>query len=58
MRYNYEIAIYIDSEKAMNDGMEFFISENGVILSSGFNNIIDKKYFKKITEKNGKEIKF
>jgi len=58
MRYNYEIAIYIDAEKAMKDGMEFFISENGVILTSGFDNRIDKKYFKKICKKNGEEIQF
>ncbi|KAG4096434.1 phosphotransferase KptA/Tpt1 [Neocallimastix lanati (nom. inval.)] len=58
MRYNYEIAIYIDSKKAMKDGIEFFISENGVILSTGLNNRIDKKYFKKICKKNGQEIPF
>ncbi|ORX43234.1 phosphotransferase KptA/Tpt1 [Piromyces finnis] len=58
MRYNYEVAIYIDSKKAMDDGMEFFLSENGVILSSGFNNIINKKYFQKIVKRNGEEIEF
>ena len=58
MRFNYEIAIYIDSKKAMKDGMEFFISENEVILTKGINNRIDKKYFKKICKRNGEEIQF
>jgi len=38
--------------------MEFFISENEVILTKGINNRIDKKYFKKICKRNGEEIQF
>jgi len=34
--------IEIDVEKAMEDGIEFYRSDNGVILSSGFNGVIYK----------------
>lgn len=37
----------------MEDSIEFFISENGVILSKGNNGIIDKKYFKSVKTRDG-----
>ena len=44
-RSNSKVLIYLDMEKAMKDGIEFFKSDNEVILSPG---PIDPKYFKKI----------
>jgi hypothetical protein len=32
--------IVLDLEKAMNEGMSFYLSQNGVILSSGLNGFI------------------
>lgn len=42
------VLIHIDMENAMNDGIEFHMSDNKVILSEGANGIIAPKYFKKI----------
>ncbi|KAJ1952526.1 tRNA 2'-phosphotransferase [Dipsacomyces acuminosporus] len=50
MRKNSSAFIYIDIEKALSDGIEFFISENGVVLSNGLDGsgIIPAKYFAKV----------
>lgn len=48
------IFIYVNMEKAMNDGIVFYMSENGVVLSEGIDGVIDKKYFSKVIDKNGK----
>jgi 2'-phosphotransferase len=48
IRKNSNVLIYIDTKKAMDDGIEFKISNNNVILSNGKNGIIDSKYFLKI----------
>ena len=45
IRYNTEIIIYINLEKALNEGLKFFESENGVILCEG---PLESKYFDKI----------
>ena len=37
--------IIIDMKKCMNDGMLFYKSSNNVILTEGFDGIIDPKYF-------------
>ncbi len=44
-RKSSEVLIYLDMKKAMEDGLEFFMSENNVILCMG---PIDKKYFLKV----------
>lgn len=43
MRYNCEVAIYIDLRQALQDGIPFFRSANGVILSGS----IPPKYISK-----------
>lgn len=50
-RENCQILIYIDLAKALADGIEFFLSENNVILSSGLNGIIHPKYFSKVIDR-------
>jgi 2'-phosphotransferase len=47
-RESSKVLIYIDMERAMCDGMEFYMSENGVVLTRGINGYIEPKYFKKI----------
>ena len=47
-RVNCEVFIFIDIRKAMNDGIQFFISQNNVILSSGINGFLSPKYFDKV----------
>lgn len=39
------VLIYIDMERAMNDGIVFYLSSNGVILTEGVDGILDPKYF-------------
>ena len=54
LRKNAEIYIYINIEKATSDGLEFFESENGVILSRGNQyGYIEPKYFLKVVTKSG-----
>lgn len=46
-----DILLYIDMEKAIQDGIEFYMSKNGVILSPGNQNgILEPKYIKNIVE--------
>lgn len=53
IRSNCQILIYLDMEKAMNDGIEFYMSSNKVVLSQGVGEegLIDKKYFSKVIDK-------
>jgi 2'-phosphotransferase len=52
MRNSSDIIIELDLKKAMNDGIEFYISSNNVILSEGINGIIPPIYFKNLIYKN------
>lgn len=56
IRKNADVYIYIDVAKAMNDGIKFYESSNGVILSPGIGKegIISQKYFSdvEIEDKN------
>jgi 2'-phosphotransferase len=58
MRRTCEVFIELDMQRAMNDGIKFLISENKVILSSGINGVILPKYFKRVVNKVGVELKF
>lgn len=48
MRLDTNVMIYVDMEKAMNDGIKFYLSKNKVILTNGKNGILEPKYFKKV----------
>ena len=48
MRKNCELAIYIDSEAAVGDGIIFHRSENDVLLTKGVNEWLSSKYLIKI----------
>ncbi len=48
MRETSKVIVEIDCELAMKDGIKFFESENGVILSDGIDGVISKKYFKNV----------
>lgn len=45
VRFNSEIFIFVDVDKAIQDGIKFYRSKNDVILSEGLNGIISSKYF-------------
>ncbi|XP_037940206.1 putative tRNA 2'-phosphotransferase [Teleopsis dalmanni] len=49
---NYEIYIYIDVKKALEEGgLEFYRSDNNVILCAGQNGCISKQYFLKAVDR-------
>jgi len=50
IRYNCEVAIYLDLQKALQEGVPFFKSTNEVILSPGVNGIVAAKYFKGVRD--------
>ncbi|CAI5489397.1 unnamed protein product [Closterium sp. Naga37s-1] len=47
-RSNAEVLVVVDVARAMADGMPFFESDNGVILTSGFHGYIPPTYFASI----------
>ncbi len=53
MRANCDLIIEIDIKKAMQDGIEFLLSENNVILTKGNNGILSPKYFKSVVNNHG-----
>eukprot|EP00931_Biecheleriopsis_adriatica_P003178 TRINITY_DN10452_c0_g1_i1.p1 TRINITY_DN10452_c0_g1~~TRINITY_DN10452_c0_g1_i1.p1 ORF type:complete len:433 (-),score=82.37 TRINITY_DN10452_c0_g1_i1:85-1383(-) len=55
MRYDCEIAIWVDLRKAIAEGVPFYMSANKVILSPGVDGIISKKYFVKMRDLGRKE---
>merc|ERR1712232_428478 len=50
MRYNCEVAIYLDLRRAIGDNVPFFMSTNEVILSPGINGVIHPSYIKGIKD--------
>ena len=38
---------------AMKDGIQFFISDNNVILTEGIDGLLPSKYFRKVYKKKG-----
>jgi 2'-phosphotransferase len=50
MRKSSSVYIYIDTAKAMRDGIKFYRSENNVILSTGLNGVISPAYFAKVED--------
>ncbi|KAJ1936542.1 tRNA 2'-phosphotransferase, partial [Linderina macrospora] len=54
MRTTANTYIYVDAARAMQDGIEFYLSENGVVLSAGqgTTGIIPPTYFSKVAFKS------
>jgi 2'-phosphotransferase len=44
LRTNCEVMVYVDYQKAINDGMKFFVTTNCSIVSTGFDGEIPYKY--------------
>ena len=56
MRAVCDVFVEIDVELAMRNGIEFFVSRNGVVLSSGVRNCISPAFFKRVFKvENGKK---
>jgi 2'-phosphotransferase len=43
-RSDCNLLVYVDMAKAMDDGIVFYESSNGVILTEGIDGILDPKY--------------
>jgi len=53
MRKSSQIMIHIDVQKAIDDGLKFYLSTNGVVLSEGDENgFIAPTYFKRVEDFN------
>ncbi|KAL0547909.1 hypothetical protein IC582_012344 [Cucumis melo] len=48
MRRDVNVLIFLDVQKALEDGMKLYISDNRVILTEGFDGTVPIKYFQKI----------
>ena len=56
IRSSSNVYIWVDIRSAMDDGIVFFRTENGVICTP---NIIDKKYFSRVINNlNGKKLQY
>lgn len=54
MRNDSELLIYIDVKKSMDDGLEWWISDNGVVLTEGDKDgKVAPKYWKKVVGRKG-----
>ncbi|KAI8358422.1 phosphotransferase KptA/Tpt1 [Blakeslea trispora] len=58
IRKTSDIFIYINVEKAKNDGILFYKSNNDVILSDGKQGLISPEYFEKVIDKEGVLVEF
>ncbi len=57
MRKNCNVFIYLNISKALSNGLEFYLSENGVILTRGDENgFVKIDLFEKIVNKDGNSI--
>ncbi|KAK5664032.1 hypothetical protein OQA88_246 [Cercophora sp. LCS_1] len=51
MRKDAELLVYVDAEKSMRDGVKWWISDNGVVLTEGAEEeggLVSTKYFKEV----------
>jgi len=57
MRKSAQVLIYIDVRKALDAGMFFFLSENGVVLTEGDEHgILSTEYFLRVEDRQGRPI--
>ena len=58
MRHTSQVFIFIDLEKAMNAGIEFFLSMNGVVLTKGDENgFLAPSFFSRVEREDRQPIK-
>ncbi|XP_010548022.1 PREDICTED: tRNA 2'-phosphotransferase 1 [Tarenaya hassleriana] len=48
MRRDVNVLIFLDTSKALQDGMKLYLSDNKVILTEGFDGVVPVDYFQKI----------
>jgi 2'-phosphotransferase len=53
MRQSCDVYIYVDAAKCAKDGIRFYKSENGVLLTSGIEGVLPVQYISHVTTKEG-----
>jgi 2'-phosphotransferase len=53
MRKSCQVYIYVDAMKCARDGIEFYRSDNGVLLTGGINGTLATEYFSHVTTASG-----
>jgi 2'-phosphotransferase len=54
MRNSADILIYIDLQKALDEGIKFFLSANGVVLTAGDDTgFLKPEFFSRVEDKKG-----
>jgi 2'-phosphotransferase len=57
MRQSAQVLIYIDMQKALEAGISFFLSENGVVLTEGdARGFLSPEYFLRVEDRKGRPI--
>ena len=57
MRESAQVLIYIDMQKALEAGVLFFLSENGVVLTEGdIHGFLSPEYFLRVEDRKGRPI--
>ena len=57
MRESAQVLIYIDMQKALEAGVLFFLSENGVVLTEGdVRGFLSPEYFSRVEDRKGRPI--
>lgn len=56
MRTSSPVLIFIDVQRALDDGIKFFLSENGVVLTEGNERgYLETRYFQRVETSDGKQ---
>lgn len=56
MRYDAEVAIWVDLKRAMQAGIPFYMSPNQVILSPGKDGLVPKTFFHKVVDLKTRDV--
>jgi 2'-phosphotransferase len=56
IRHNSTVYIFVDIQQTLKDGMLWYFSENGVVLTSGINGKVNPKYFLRVIDRQGNTI--
>ena len=57
MRESAQVLIYIDMQKALEAGILFFLSDNGVVLTEGdVRGFLSPEYFLRVEDRKGRPI--
>ncbi|KAJ3159305.1 hypothetical protein HDU86_001908 [Geranomyces michiganensis] len=56
MRASAQVLIYINVKRALDAGVEFWRSENGVVLTKGLGGVLGCEFFEKVVDRDGRPI--